>query len=379
MLSNIYFDDQVCAKVIGAILKQLAEKLDAVRCQAGLCLEQLLKGENIIPFVPRKEMLLEGLEMMDGTCEYSYSNKVILTSSSNETNTDKNKENDQNNNDVSEINWASPEYTFPLLMKVMNIDAFFHPIISGLVISVGGLTESVTKHSTKSFLDYFRALQKGNLIVRISKIGKALISLFDEHSKDSRVILPLLVTVDKLLSHGCLDTLLQDDRSDFSTQLVSRIRKESSRCTDIKRLMAIVPVALGVLHSTDKTLVHGTVLPFIMRLLAHGYPRVRRCVAEQLYVKLLEDDTIVPMSNQNDNNNNVNANVDKAITILSNVMWDRELGPPGNVRTSRNEIVDLLGIELSEKDRVGPPPKKVSRSVVDEFASYQSLVETAGR
>jgi hypothetical protein len=95
-----------------------------------------------------------------------------LTSSSNETNTDKNKENDQNNNDVSEINWASPEYTFPLLMKVMNIDAFFHPIISGLVISVGGLTESVTKHSTKSFLDYFRALQKGNLIVRISKIGK---------------------------------------------------------------------------------------------------------------------------------------------------------------------------------------------------------------
>jgi hypothetical protein len=72
MLSNIYFDDQVCAKVIGAILKQLAEKLDAVRCQAGLCLEQLLKGENIIPFVPRKEMLLEGLEMMDGTCEYSY-------------------------------------------------------------------------------------------------------------------------------------------------------------------------------------------------------------------------------------------------------------------------------------------------------------------
>jgi hypothetical protein len=143
--------------------------------------------------------------------------------------------------------------------------------------------------------------------------------------------------------------------------------------------MAIVPVALGVLHSTDKTLVHGTVLPFIMRLLAHGYPRVRRCVAEQLYVKLLEDDTIVPMSNQNDNNNNVNANVDKAITILSNVMWDRELGPPGNVRTSRNEIVDLLGIELSEKDRVGPPPKKVSRSVVDEFASYQSLVETAGR
>ena len=194
----------------------------------------------------------------------------------------------------------------------------------------------------------------------------ALISLFDEHTKDGRVILPLLVTVDKLLSHGCFDCLLEDQRSDFPQQLVSRIRKESSKCSDMKRLLAIIPVSLGLLHSNDLDLVHKTILPFVMRLLAHRYPRIRRCTAEQLYLKLIEGDLTLPKSDQ----------LEEATNLLSEVFWDRELSSPGNVRDSRNQVADLLGIHLSEKDRAGPIKKATKKSVVDEFASYQSLVET---
>lgn len=342
MSSRVYFDDQLCSKVLGSILKQLSEKLDAVRYQAGVCLESLLLGPCGIPFIPQKEMFLEGLDF-ENKCS-SHDNKLKL-------------------------NWANPELTFPILMRIVNINAFFQPIISGIVISVGGLTESVTKHSTKSFLDYLRALQKAKMIGRISKIGRALIGLFDEHTRDNRVILPLLVTVDKLLSHGCLDCLLEDQRSDFPQQLVTRIRRESSKCTDIKRLMAIIPVSLGLLHSNDLNLVHKTILPFVMRLLAHRYPRIRRCTAEQLYLKLIEDDLTLPKSDQ----------IETATNLLSEVLWDRELAPPENVRGSRNQVADLLGIHLSEKDRVGPIKKATKKSIVDEFASYQSLVETAGR
>jgi len=327
---DIYFDDQLCSEVLGVLLKQLAEKLDAVRSIAGLCLEQLILGPNIIPFVPRKTMLLEAIKYEQ----------------------------------QPQINWGQPESTFPILMRVVNIDAFFYPIISGLVISVGGLTESVTKHSAKSLLDYIRALKKSKSMVKVAKIGKAFIRLFDEHTKDGRVILPLLVTLDKLLSHRSLDELLQEQRSDFSNQLVARIRKESSQCTDIKRVMAIIPVALGLLDASDIDLVHNTLLPFIMRLLVHRYPRIRRCTAEQLYVKLLEDSSVVPNTEH----------IDKVVSLLSEVAWDRE-----KVRQSRNQVADLLGIALTEKDRVGPAQKKVTKTAVDEFASYQSLVETAGR
>ncbi len=147
MLSEVYFDDQLCATVLGAILKQLAEKLDAVRNHAGNCLEQLTLGPDELPFIPCKEMLVEAVE---------FGNHFESSHDNNE----------------SKLNWGSPELTFPILMRVVNIDAFFRYIISGLVISVGGLTESITKHSTKSFLDYLRALQKTKRIGRISKIGK---------------------------------------------------------------------------------------------------------------------------------------------------------------------------------------------------------------
>lgn len=166
-----------------------------------------------------------------------------------------------------------------------------------------------------------------------------------------------------------MDCLFEDKRSDFPKELVKRIRRESSRCADIKRILAIVPVALGTLHTHDKDYAHGTIFPFVMRLLGHRFPRIRRYTAEQLYIKLLEDDSIVPKVDQ----------IEKVQTILAEVAWDRELGVPGNVRQSRNQVADMLGIHLTEKDRVGPTLKESVKKPIDEYASYQSLVESAGR
>ena len=39
---NSFFNVELCTNVIGALLKQLSEKLNAVRLQAGQCLEKLL-------------------------------------------------------------------------------------------------------------------------------------------------------------------------------------------------------------------------------------------------------------------------------------------------------------------------------------------------
>lgn len=194
----------------------------------------------------------------------------------------------------------------------------------------------------------------------------ALFRLFDKHSKDGRVILPLLVTVEKLLSHGFFDDLLTKKDSDFSKELAKRIRKEATKISDIKRLMSIVQVAINIFHSVDEE-VKSTNLLFLMRILAHRFPRVRRYTAEQLYIKLIEDSSIISDSED----------VDKAMDILSNTNWDRDLGPPSNIRQCRNEVAKLLGITLSEKDIIGPKPKAGVKKV-DEFATYASLVGSAG-
>jgi hypothetical protein len=86
-------------------------------------------------------------------------------------------------NEKVQINWSNPEDTFALVLRAINVDEYFESILSGLVISVGGLTESVTRHSSKALFDYMRALKAMKQTGRISKISHGkfrgpLLSLF---------------------------------------------------------------------------------------------------------------------------------------------------------------------------------------------------------
>ena len=83
----------------------------------------------------------------------------------------------------------------------------------------------------------------------------ALLSLFKECHGDGRVALPLLVTIDKLLSHGCLDSLILDPNNTFSTLLFDHVSLEAISCTDVKRLMTMVPVVIGLMPCTNADLV----------------------------------------------------------------------------------------------------------------------------
>ena len=120
-----YFDVPTAVKMLGLILKQLAEKLDNVRDLAGNILSRLL-NEKVIPCVADRVILVEAL---------------------------------RSRSDVA-MNWASPGVTFGMVVKAMNIDSYHAPIVEGLVVSVGGLTESVVKSSSAALLDWMKTMKK---------------------------------------------------------------------------------------------------------------------------------------------------------------------------------------------------------------------------
>ena len=121
--TTLYFDEERCIRVIGTLLKQLSEKLDNVRMCAGTCLEKLLRSEEpTIPFIPSRSALEKALGLQE----------------------------------QDHINWANPSVTFPMVMQSASIDGLFEYIVAGMVISVGGLTESVTKSSTSALLEWTR-------------------------------------------------------------------------------------------------------------------------------------------------------------------------------------------------------------------------------
>ena len=136
--NHTFFDEQLCCFVLSALLKQFGEKLDVVRCKAGECLERLLTNSSPrLPFVPHRQMLMRALSLHE--CS---------------------------------INWADPSQTFPLIMKAANIDEFTEPILSGIVVSVGGLTESVSKSSSAALFEWVRGLRSACATQKIFRAGE---------------------------------------------------------------------------------------------------------------------------------------------------------------------------------------------------------------
>ena len=43
---------------------------------------------------------------------------------------------------MGEMNWSSPHLTFPLTVQLLSMPSYLAPTLLGVLVSVGGLTES---------------------------------------------------------------------------------------------------------------------------------------------------------------------------------------------------------------------------------------------
>jgi hypothetical protein len=153
----IVFDEHICMLVLSAMLKQLAEKIDAVRLVAGSCIEALLLSRvPYVAFVPQRNQLLEAFQL-DGVFDEEQNNH--LDCSNQETAT------------IPVNNYSSPAVAYPIVMRAAIVQVFFEPIIAGMVVSVGGLTESTVKEAYASLLAMVRAAEISKSLSVISRLG----------------------------------------------------------------------------------------------------------------------------------------------------------------------------------------------------------------
>ena len=66
--------------------------------------------------------------------------------------------------------------------------------------------------------------------------------------------MPLLITLDKLLTHGYLDELLVMESGQFVDDLLTNLLDEVRGCTDVKRLLAIAGVTINLLQPDLQTI-----------------------------------------------------------------------------------------------------------------------------
>ena len=106
--------------------------------------------------------------------------------------------------------------TFPLLIQVLRLEVYRRAALTGLVVSVGGLTESLVRHSSASFLDFVFELEEGEL----AALSTDLVAILESHPKNDRVVVPLMKTLDLLMSNGCLESVLVDEKSEVAPMLL---------------------------------------------------------------------------------------------------------------------------------------------------------------
>uniref|UniRef100_H3G7L3 Uncharacterized protein n=1 Tax=Phytophthora ramorum TaxID=164328 RepID=H3G7L3_PHYRM len=282
---NVHAQKQhFCLAGFGALAKQLAEKLDSMRMTAGNVLFRFLHSTS-----PR----------VDGIPDRFQLEKQIFPS-------------------TLTVNWSMAHDTFPLVVKMMDIPEFMEEVAAGLVVSVGGLTESVVKASKGALFGWMRSHLQSKDFGLLSRFSFFLVTLLARHHQDDRVTIPLMKTMALLLESNLLRFLFEERpaedgnttaTTDFGERLYGVLRDEIQKCTAVPKLSAAIGVLIGLLPSDPKT--EAKTLRALVLFLGHKFPKVRKLTAEKLYTRLLLHDEVINEEKY-----------DTVVEILSDTAWD---------------------------------------------------------
>ena len=360
MLSNpslavgFRLETSILEKILCAVLKQLAEKMDAVREVAGNVLERMLH----CPQFHR----LSDFDMMK--CALNETRAKVLVS------------NGQNAQDSAGATWAHPHFAFPFLGHIMDrSDKYLYSIASGIIIAVGGLTESVSKESWKVLHEWsekHRLSGKENDFRGIRLLSEILLRIWEENRHSDRIILPLLKTLQKLMKCGTYDDFFQSNQ-EHSMKYMVNTRQEMAKCGDVNKLLHCIEIILFlIVHPGDVRL---CAMKAILMLLGHKYPRIRKMTAESLYLHILADSHFLLGTKDLRSFVSSPEDLETVNSLLVETPWDGDLSI---ARAVRSEISEIMNISLAITTKK-PKVDEIRAKKCDELDSYESLVREVGK
>ncbi|KAH7863931.1 hypothetical protein Vadar_023696 [Vaccinium darrowii] len=326
------FDDKLACSIVGGIIKQAVEKMDKIREMAAKILQTILYEKTLyVPFIPYREKLEEIIP-----------EKV-----------------------VSE--WGVPTFSYPRLVKLLELSCYSKSVLSGLVISVGGLQDSLRKASLTALFEYLQALdarKQNELNSREVMLSTDILWVLQQYKRCDRVIIPALKTIDILFSKKVFlnmeaQTLL------FCAGVLDSLTIELRASKDFSKLYAGISI-LGYIASLSDS-INVQALSHLFTFLGHRYPKIRKASAEQVYLVLLQNGSLMAEDK-----------VEKALEIISETCWE---GDAEEAKWRRSLLYEVAGLETSQSLK---PSNQISREdgkkslSGDENATYSSLVGSAG-
>ncbi|EGD78176.1 hypothetical protein PTSG_09052 [Salpingoeca rosetta] len=326
---------------VAGLLKQLAEKLDRLRSEAGNALVRVAdackqhitqqQGKECTDEKPQDDKQMRS--DLAAVCDHIMSQPTPL-------------------------DWSAAHITFPIVVQLLRLPSIQRPLLNGLVVSVGGLTESLVHASSQALIAFFFSIHDD---VKAG-IMSAMVDLLRANMADDLVVIPLLKTCDTLIANACLDSLIASPRTGFALEMYELVKKQLSKCTNVQKIIQCIHVCCGLL-SFDNCFKKS--MATLGMCLCNRYPRVRRVTCESLYVALLGLDRpyIQPAAKE------------QCIQILITTEWDGDIT---FARQQRNAICDLVGIPKPKLKKTAAKQQQRQQQPKNELDSYQDLVDRAG-
>ncbi|ESW14847.1 hypothetical protein PHAVU_007G022200 [Phaseolus vulgaris] len=327
------FDENLATNLVGAICKQAVEKMDKLREAAANVLYRILHNQMIyIPYIPFREKLEEIIP----------------------------KE--------ADAQWAVPSYSYPRFIQLLQFGCYSRDVLSGLIISIGGLQDSLKRASLLALLEYLEGVGSEDPNTRTSRVYMLSVDILwvlQQYKKSDRVIVPTLKTIEILFSKKIFFNM-EAHSATFCAAVLDCLSIELKGSKDFSKLYAGIAI-LGYIASVQEP-INMKAFSQLLDFLGHRYPKIRKASAEQLYLVLLENGNLVAEDE-----------IDIALEIISETCWD---GDVDLAKHQRLKLYEIFGLEVgplgSNSDGTSKKTGSKKPTNLDENASYSSLVESSG-
>ncbi|KAL3615585.1 hypothetical protein CASFOL_041246 [Castilleja foliolosa] len=327
-----YFNSSLANELVGGIIKQAVEKMDKIRESAARILQRILYNKTtFVPNIPHRDIL-----------------EQIVP-------------------DEADFKWGVPTVSYPHFVRLLQVGCYSKYVVSGLVISIGGLQESLAKASTSALLDYLQGtVTKGHDESRVLGLSEDILWVLQKYRKCDRVIIPTLKTIETLLREMLLLNM-EAQTPVFCTGVLDSLSIELKGTKDFSKLKTGIAI-LGYIASISDP-INTRAFSHLLTFLSHRYAKIRKFAADEVLVVLQANENLMAEDK-----------VDEATEIIALTSWEGELEEAKRRRLQLCELAGLGTVQMTNGTRIQQSENAVERKRVsgDENASYSSLVGSAG-
>ena len=304
-----------------------------------------------------------------------------------------------------DVDWSAPGELFPRAIYLLVLSEFRESALAGLCVSVGGLTESLVRHSGNSLLALLMLLPEAGEgsdaaaarvdagVRRAANVGSGasaqesvsvlclpvqlpahagfcanisadLLALVRMHRGEQRVVQPVWKTINLMLENDAFRGNTASVAA-LAAPLFASIRSElraPGSGGDVGKSMAAATMYVALLgfggaHAKE-------LLIEVLLTLAHKFPKIRKFTSELLYSRLLISADLVP-----------DAVLDDTLSLLMETPWD---GAAPDAIAAVERLLALLHLALPATwAKITEQATAASSAIAarhDESMTYKDLV-----